>query len=148
MKHRKLRIAWSVAWGIVVVLLIGVWVRSYRTEDAFYWNRSGRIVFASRHGQIRMSTSKMIFVGSPLLEWHTLLAMPDGVRNWTFQSHQDGTFVVVPHGFPIAGFILFLIAAQPWTLARAIDWRFSLRTLLIATTLVGLGLGIVVWSMR
>ena len=29
MKYRKLRIAWSVAWGVVAVLLIVLWVRSY-----------------------------------------------------------------------------------------------------------------------
>ena len=33
MKHRKLRIAWSVAWGIVAVLLVALWVRSYRWHD-------------------------------------------------------------------------------------------------------------------
>ena len=32
MKHRKLRIAWSVAWGIVTVLLCVLWVRSYDTS--------------------------------------------------------------------------------------------------------------------
>ena len=29
MRFRKLRIAWSVAWGVVAVLLIVLWVRSY-----------------------------------------------------------------------------------------------------------------------
>src|SRR4051794_36442298 len=29
MKFRKLRIAWSVAWGVACVLLILLWVRSY-----------------------------------------------------------------------------------------------------------------------
>ena len=29
MKYRKLRIAWSVGWGIVAVLLVVLWVRSY-----------------------------------------------------------------------------------------------------------------------
>src|SRR5262245_23954492 len=28
-RYRKLRIAWSVAWGVVVVLLCVLWVRSY-----------------------------------------------------------------------------------------------------------------------
>jgi hypothetical protein len=28
MKHRKLRIAWSVVWGVVAVLLVVLWVRS------------------------------------------------------------------------------------------------------------------------
>src|SRR6476646_1576226 len=29
MKYRKLRIAWSVFWGLAAVLLIVLWVRSY-----------------------------------------------------------------------------------------------------------------------
>ena len=33
MKHRKLRIAWSVAWGIAAVMLIALWVRSYWWRD-------------------------------------------------------------------------------------------------------------------
>jgi hypothetical protein len=33
MKYRKLRIAWSVAWGIVAVLLVVLWVRSYWRMD-------------------------------------------------------------------------------------------------------------------
>ncbi len=35
MKHRKLRIAWTVAWGIVAVLLLVLWIRSYWTYDIF-----------------------------------------------------------------------------------------------------------------
>ncbi len=34
MKHRKLRIAWSVAWGVLAVLLIALWVRSYWWVDS------------------------------------------------------------------------------------------------------------------
>ena len=33
MKHRALRIAWSVAWGIVAVLLVALWGRSYYSRD-------------------------------------------------------------------------------------------------------------------
>jgi hypothetical protein len=33
MKHRKLRIAWSVAWGIAAVLLIVLWARTYQHVD-------------------------------------------------------------------------------------------------------------------
>ena len=35
MKHRKLRIAWSVV-GLAAVLLIVLWVRSYEKADAIY----------------------------------------------------------------------------------------------------------------
>jgi hypothetical protein len=34
MKHRKLRIAWSVFWGIAAALLVALWVRSYSYFDA------------------------------------------------------------------------------------------------------------------
>ena len=33
MRFRKLRIAWSVGWGIACVLLIVLWVRSYWYKD-------------------------------------------------------------------------------------------------------------------
>jgi len=33
MKYRKLRIAWSVAWGVVCLLLVALWVRSYSRWD-------------------------------------------------------------------------------------------------------------------
>jgi len=36
MKFRKLRIAWSVAWGISCVLLVVLWVRSYRNQESCY----------------------------------------------------------------------------------------------------------------
>ena len=31
MEHRKLRIAWSVAWSVAAMLLCALWVRSYWT---------------------------------------------------------------------------------------------------------------------
>ena len=33
MRFRKLRIAWSVVWGLAAVLLIVLWVRSYWWHD-------------------------------------------------------------------------------------------------------------------
>lgn len=35
MKYRKLRIAWSVAWGVACLLLIALWVRSYSYKEQF-----------------------------------------------------------------------------------------------------------------
>jgi hypothetical protein len=31
MKYRKLRIAWSIGWGVLCLLLVVLWVRSYYT---------------------------------------------------------------------------------------------------------------------
>src|SRR5262245_16243948 len=46
MRFRKLRIAWSVVWGIAAVLLIVLWVRSFNRFDdlAFLFNNSQSIV--------------------------------------------------------------------------------------------------------
>ena len=42
MKYRKLRIAWSVAWGVVAVLLCVLWVRSYWWAERFCLAKSHR----------------------------------------------------------------------------------------------------------
>ena len=41
MRFRKLRIAWSVVWGIACVLLIVLWVRSYWQVDILWHNLYG-----------------------------------------------------------------------------------------------------------
>src|SRR4051794_39162743 len=43
MRLRKLRIAWSVFWGLACVLLIVLWVRSYFRVDMVVWDRVGSI---------------------------------------------------------------------------------------------------------
>jgi hypothetical protein len=35
-RFRKLRIAWSVGWGVVCLLLIALWVRSYWWTDSIW----------------------------------------------------------------------------------------------------------------
>ena len=56
MRFRKLRIAWSVGWGIACVLLIVLWVRSYwwvdmlsashaETTCSRFDSRQGRVAF-------------------------------------------------------------------------------------------------------
>src|SRR5262245_20470378 len=36
MKHHRLRITWSVAWGLVAVLFVVLWVRSYRSYNEIH----------------------------------------------------------------------------------------------------------------
>src|SRR5262245_48238569 len=58
---RGLQIAWSVWWGIVCVLLIGLWVRSYATVDIVkLWQTSPK-QFAYVHsvaGQMWLDTDE------------------------------------------------------------------------------------------
>src|SRR5689334_17632588 len=52
MKYRKLRMAWSVTWGVVAVLLCVLWVRSYRNSSSWPTPlaRRGDLAFYSTPG--------------------------------------------------------------------------------------------------
>ena len=56
-----------------------------------------------------------------------------------FGRCSDGNFRVA-HWLAVLFFATLGIVSSPW-----IKWRFSLRTLLIATTLVAVVLGLIVW---
>ena len=79
--------------------------------------------------------------GSPPREW-TYHKLPPGSRelfDFRWRSEGGDLYINVPHWahlLPVA-----LLAGLPWLRT----WRFSLRTLLIVTTLVAVGLGLNVW---
>jgi hypothetical protein len=146
MKHRKLRIAWSVAWGIVAVLLIALWVRSYWWVDlAFFKVGNDVLVLAgSMPGAIDINIvpEESIPLGmyhQPSDEW----MRAQGRRKrpgFLIDSHA----ILAPYWFWLL--MPAIVAAIPW-----LPWwssRFSLRTLLIAMTLVAVGLGLIVWLAR
>jgi hypothetical protein len=141
MRFCKLRIAWSVACSIVCVLLIVLWVRSYWYLDSFGW--PPRIVTAW-HG--RLSSGGTV-VQSPLPPSgqdpaNPVLRKVLGVYVLTTQDENNityyGTAYSVPIGLPVM--LVGALAVLPW-----LSWHFTLRTLLIATTLVAVVLGLVVY---
>jgi hypothetical protein len=86
--------------------------------------------------------------GNVSLGWHAWTNPADGRRAWstsesaTFIGFGYGSFfTVVPKWFIVA--LSAAVAAAPWIQCSK---RFSLRALLIATTLVAVGLGILVIS--
>jgi hypothetical protein len=136
MKYRKLRIAWSVGCGIICLLLITLWVRSYWYYD---FTKAGVT-----------SAGGKLYVGS------TGLTSTDGRMDGVF-SHNSvlgltvpsnnkvmvvpmGNGRSIPHYIPLA--IASVIAVAPWT--RQFRWRFSLRTLLIGMTMVAVVLGLII----
>jgi hypothetical protein len=138
MRFRKLRIAWSVVWGVVAVLFVVLWVRSYSNVDAAYVAHSHSAI--SRQGTIYVDAG-LSWTGAatshefgwPALQWVVLKNNPE---------------VAVKAGnvaFPVARLVLLTAACAPLSW---ISRRFSLRALLIAMTLVALGLGFVVWAWR
>lgn len=140
MKYRKLRIAWSAAWGIVALLLVGWWVRSYSWWDvvtvgtnhslatmkgSFLWDTP--LVAVPRPGATPPASQTMFPTQSMRL--NEVIVMPFDKRVAVY----DGRAMTVPIWWAVVG--AAGIAALGW-------WRlrYSLRTMLVATTLVAIGL--------
>jgi hypothetical protein len=150
---RGLRIAWSVVFGILCVLLVVMWGRSFAARDMIrgvIGNNGLHLNATSLRGDVAIAFDQ--WRGSP--------------HPWIFESVSDqrnmtGVFSSVTGKPPLSllGFrylfqpnltvlvlpywalalVPVLLASAPW-----IEWKFSLRTLLIATTLIAVVLGLVV----
>ena len=153
MRYRKLRIAWSVGWGLLAVLLCVLWVRSYWWWDNFSVAYSGtRCLFAASYrGKVVLHPYNR-GPGEGLASWSLQAPhdVPDGDRNydsnvrpfhWISMGNLPPAFVL-----PIWISILFLLSFSvlPWLTFK----RFSLHTLLIAVTLGSIVFGLVVWMVR
>ena len=174
LKFRKLRIAWSVCCGLVCVLLIVLWVRSYWCVEIYSGQISanrfvgigilpGAIGGSIDDGGISYRetlptdkwlesterTLSQVAVNQKRLkqtnpqklkQLRPPLPLPS--RIWGVAVFRTGQ-IFVPFWF------LFLLAttsaALPW-----VKWsnRFSLRTLLIVTTLVAVVLGLIAWAAK
>jgi hypothetical protein len=118
-------------------LLIALWVRSYSWTDLFNINGPGLRAFQidSAHGVVATST----FMSDESWEWDWFSVKPRFVPKPFRFWERNGTWVVTaPHWFIVATCVA--IGSGVWVPVR----RFSLRTLLIATTLVAVVLGIIV----
>jgi hypothetical protein len=159
MWFRYLRIAWSVVFGIVCLLLIVLWVRSYWRRMAvkhfdtaavyttFFVNRG-----VAAHTRMDMGWNKGPWV---IRDGDGSLTSATSPTGWTFQSvpsidqtsnfewnfHDHGHIVAAPIwtlALPFAA-----VTAVPW-----IRWRFGLRSLLIAMTLFAVLLGLAIYAVR
>jgi hypothetical protein len=148
MKYRKLRIAWLVACGILCLLLIAMWVRSYWRHDRVFGHTSTSGVL-----EVQSLQGTLIWIDG--VEPSSKTVLGDG---WYFESNrtqaQQGHTLLPGFAtqqysnvveFEVPYWFLFLvavsIAASPW-----LHWRFSLGTLLIGMTVVAAVLGAVVWA--
>ena len=137
---RLLRIAFSAGCCIVCLLLIALWVRSYYylehfgTPPQILTSWRGRL---SRGGTVYISlTPDGKDASDP--ELRAVL----GVLIIT-TIDQNNISCIGGSSLPIGALVLLMgtVAAAPW-----IRWRFSLRTLLIATTVVAAILGALVFN--
>ena len=147
-KYHELRIAWSVLWGVVAVLLCVLWVRSYWKMDTLHIpvHRS-QIFFGSFRGYFQAHYDGFERDDRDWkLRSFKSTSYPDFHRGSDFGARGNPTFV---HAMGPDWILLLVVAtftAIPWV--GHLKWRFSLRTLLIATTLVAVVLGVVVWLAR
>jgi hypothetical protein len=156
MRFRKLRIAWSLFCGLLCLLLIVLWLTSY------WWVTNIQVPnVASRNFQLVFSTGRICFTSERFIS---------GGNQWAgeFRSYNrtDPLFVgfsgdqfspsfdlvageikpgdlriVFPYWF--ASMIFAALSATP-----LMPRRFGVRTLLIATTLVAVVLGLAASSLR
>jgi len=106
-----------VVWGVVAVLLVVLWVRSFRGER--HVSVFGHWIVSS-YGEIFVD----IYFPAPATGTEGL-----------------GPGFSVSYWIPVAIVSLLALITVPW---NALSKRFTLRTLLIATTLVAIGLGLIV----
>jgi hypothetical protein len=163
---RYVRIGWSATCAIACVLLVVLWVRSYWWCDSTSAPMLGRslsaisvkqhIIFSSinaqrltnlrrlgwnSHWSFNSSKTASDYSGKTQSEVIKQIGLPP-FPGFEYRPLIGGGFrAVLPHWFFVLIFLLLGIAT--W-----FPWRFSLRTLLIATTLVAITLGIIIATTR
>lgn len=137
-----LRMLFTAICGVLCLLLIAFWVRSY------WWVEQLPVPIPGNH-VIGLATMPGVFAVAIDPNWGrppwTTLSNPAGEwlawggynhsRVWGFFGIQ-ATAVIIPFWFAIL--IATSMVGIPW-----LHWHFSLRTLLIATTLIAAILGII-----
>jgi hypothetical protein len=151
---RLLRIAFSALCGIVCLLLAVLWVRSLSALDSWQSHAVGKwsLHIQSAHGKAivfavpdserlsELGLSRFSNVPFTHINPGNELSRPiAGSQAVTAYFNQGKRICIIP--FSIVLLLVVGLSAIPWA-----PWRlkFSLRTLLIATTLVAVVLGLVV----
>jgi hypothetical protein len=156
MKYLKLRTAWSVGWGVICVLLVALWVRSYWRYNAIFLSRPNFVVQV-RSLQGRLSVLVKPTTNSDKKSWLVANRPPLGDSEHLWPGLGES---LAPQ-YSFAGFAIYrspmldIFAGPYWLfvfvggLATTLPWlRFSLRTLLIVATVFAIGLGLFVMMLR
>jgi hypothetical protein len=145
---KYLRIAVTALSLTASALLIALWVRSYWRLDGISMpiTTTRKIEIWSGGARVELRTAEYGGPSGPSNPWNVVSLSRKEVLDYVKAAgmkRETRYFGQTQFGFllPTWLFIVFSItvATAPW-----LPWRFSLRTLLIATTLVAMGLGIVV----
>jgi hypothetical protein len=156
MLRRLLNIA-SIVCLVLCVALMGMWVRSYYWLDDFNFtprgctigvgSASGRIAIGAMPAKINPEKKLVEFTHSPFADWRSDMNRIDRQFSIIAQNgfvRDSNVFAfVIPYWFAvlIAGALSF----APWP---RVTYRFTLRTLFIAMTLLAVVLGMIAWLDR
>jgi hypothetical protein len=145
MRFRKLRIVWSVFCGIACVLLIVLWVRSYWWVDIV----NARLADTRSLQAISCYGKFAVIVAHYSGYWHYECSPSSGYA-WRIAECRKFSFIrLVPRTSGrqelAVSYHLCLLSTAILSGVSWLRWRYGLRTLLIATTLVAVVLGIIVW---
>jgi hypothetical protein len=159
MKFKKTSIAFSALCGILCLMLIALWVRSYWRMDAIlratlqsnYYLRSdgGFLVIAAnqRHREPQgwsYESGVPAFAGGGGGYGRPSIRKP----HLSYENSTLGGFTTLYLPLWIGVMSISLVGFAPWLFALPWSKRFSLRTLLIATTAVAVSLWFIVWMAR
>src|SRR3954447_8356310 len=137
MKFKKLRIACSAFCSLACVLLIVLWVRSYRCWDdelSYVTSNNRGYYLDSLRGGLSICAAPHNPADAGVWRQYTAWADPGFFGFDAFTTTTSISFRA-PYWFLVT--VSAAIVALPW-----IPCRFSLRTLLIATTLLAALLGL------
>lgn len=151
MKWRILKITWSILSIGSCLLIVGLWLRSYRTIDGVTvpMTSSWSLELVSVKGLIGIGKSSTASSWSTMQmsfdEWQTLMILA-GVQfpssTWGGMVHEkNSTGLCVPYWMLLI--VAGALAIAPWAGWR---WRFSLRAMLIVMTLSALALGLLIYA--
>jgi hypothetical protein len=148
---RYLRIAFSATCLIACALLIVLWVRSHFVIEGIAHRSSGPAAISRTFVAINNGTFQVTHVHR---ETPASDHFPEG---WSYETTtwDDATYSFFDWGFFPGGFLLQFPIPLPALCVAVVAWvipwnriKFSLRTLLFATTLIAVVLGAVVWATR
>jgi hypothetical protein len=149
MRFRKLRIAWSVMCAVACVLLIVLWVRSanHRMDVITGKTLANRgFLVASVYGEVEIDWIDR--VRSPNLAWDRQSMVMNVLKEPRYFPFENAGFkwIAIPDGvgLSVPHWFLVLISAC-LGVVPCLRWRFSLRTLLTATLLIAVVLGLIVY---
>jgi hypothetical protein len=140
-----------VAFGLVAVLLVGLWVRSFsREESVWIYTPRGGVTLCNIYGKailkvaIRAGAVPNVVTGmqssinpQPELSFYGM----EFYAGFLLRRGSNNFDLFMPYWF--LTLLSLSLAPLAW-----LHRRFSLRTLLIATTVIAVGLGLLGWAAK